>query len=112
MIIMSASCVDGMGGSFFEKLICMGSAEEIDEYLSKIPPEETISEQWCVQVYVRVLKKHKVILVTTYLDRETVERANMIHASSMDEALEKAYALKGRDAKVVVIPDGISVFVS
>ena len=60
----------------------------------------------------RVLKKHKVILVTTYLDRETVERANMIHASSMDEALEKAYALKGRDAKVVVIPDGISVFVS
>lgn len=112
VIIMSASCVDGMGGSLFEKLICMGSAEEIDEHLSKIPPKETISEQWCVQVYVRILKKHKVILVTTYLDRETVERANMIHASTMDEALEKAYELKGRDAKVVVIPDGISVFVS
>lgn len=112
VIIMSASCVDGMGGNLFEKLICMGSAEEIDEYLSKIPPKETISEQWCVQVYVRALKKHKVILVTTCLDRETVEKANMIHASTMDEALEKACWIKGADAKVVVIPDGISVFVS
>lgn len=109
VIIMSASCSDGMGGSFFEKLIVRGSVEEIDNYLSKIPPKETISEQWCAQIYARILKKHKVILVTTYLGRETVEKANMIHASSLDEALEKAYQLKGRNAKVVVIPDGVSV---
>lgn len=109
VIIMSASCSDGMGGSFFEKLIVKGTAEEIDDYLSKIPPKETISEQWCVQIYARILKKHKVILATTYLDRETVEKANMIHASSLDEALEKAYEIKGKDAEVVVIPDGVSV---
>ena len=109
VIIMSASCVDGMGGSFFEKLIVRGTVQEIDDYLSKIPPKETISEQWCAQIYARILKKHKVILVTTYLDRETVEKANMIHASSLDEALETAYRLKGRDAEVVVIPDGVSV---
>ena len=72
VIIMSASCVDGMGGSFFEKLIVRGTVQEIDDYLSKIPPKETISEQWCAQIYARILKKHKVILVTTYLDRETV----------------------------------------
>lgn len=109
VIIMSASCVDGMGGSFFEKLIVRGTVQEIDDYLSKIPPKETISEQWCAQIYARILKKHKVILVTTYLDRETVEKANMIHASSLDEALETAYEIKGRDAQVVVIPDGVSV---
>ena len=109
VIIMSASCVDGMGGSFFEKLIVRGTVQEIDDYLSKIPPKETISEQWCAQIYARILKKHKVILVTTYLDRETVEKANMIHASSLDEALETAYRIKGRDAGVVVIPDGVSV---
>lgn len=109
VIIMSASCVDGMGGSFFEKLIVRGTVQEIDDYLSKIPPKETISEQWCAQIYARILKKHPVILVTTYLDRETVEKANMIHASSLDEALETAYRLKGPDAKVVVIPDGVSV---
>ncbi|MCD8250196.1 MAG: nickel-dependent lactate racemase [Lachnospiraceae bacterium] len=109
VIIMSASCVEGMGGKFFEKLIVMGTVDEIDEYLSKIPPKETISEQWCAQIYARILKKHKVILVTTYLDRETVEKANMLHASTVDEALEMAYQLKGADASVVVIPDGVSV---
>ncbi|MDC7286575.1 nickel-dependent lactate racemase [Blautia schinkii] len=109
VIIMAASCVDGMGGEFFEKLIVMGTVEEIDDYLSSIPPKETISEQWCAQIYARILKKHKVILVTTYLDRKAVERANMIHASSLDEALEIAYSLKGKDAEVVVIPDGVSV---
>ena len=109
IIIMSASCVDGMGGTFFEKLIVRGTVDEIDSYLSQIPPKETISEQWCAQIYSRILKKHRVILVTTYLDRETVERANMLHASSLDEALEMAYAIKGRDAGVVVIPDGVSV---
>ena len=109
VIIMCCSCVDGMGGTNFERLIQMGTPEEIDEYLSKIPPKETISEQWCPQIYARILKKHKVILVTTFLDPEEVRRCNMIPASTPDEALEIAYGLKGKDARVVVIPDGVSV---
>ena len=106
---MCCSCADGMGGTHFEKLIQLGTVEEIDSFLSKIPPKETIPEQWCPQIYARILKKHKVILVTTYLDHDAVRRANMIPASSPDEALEIAYGIKGRDAKVVVIPDGVSV---
>ncbi|WP_418710250.1 nickel-dependent lactate racemase [Allofournierella sp.] len=109
VIIMCCSCCEGMGGTNFERLITLGSVDEIDAYLSKIPPKETISEQWCPQIYSRILKKHKVILVTTYLDHELVRRANMIPASSPDEALEIAYGIKGRDASVVVIPDGVSV---
>lgn len=109
VIIMCASCFDGMGGTHFEKLIVRGNVDEIDAYLSKIPPKETIPEQWCAQIYSRILKKHKVILVTTYLDHEQVRRANMIPASSPDEALELAYKLMGRDARVVVIPDGVAV---
>lgn len=109
VIIMCASCFDGMGGTNFEKLIVRGTVDEIDEYLSKIPPKETIAEQWCAQIYSRILKKHKVILVTTYLDHELVRKANLIPASSPDEALEMAYGMMGKDAKVVVIPDGVSV---
>ena len=109
VIIMCCSCADGMGGTHFAKLIKMGTVDEIDGYLSKIPPKETIPEQWCPQIYARILKKHPVILVTTYLDHEEVRKANMILASSPDEALEIAYQMKGRDAKVVVIPDGVSV---
>lgn len=109
VIIMCCSCVDGMGGTNFEKLITMGTPEEIEAYLSKIPPDQTIPEQWCPQIYARILEKHKVILVTTYLDHELVRKANMIPASSPDEALALAYELKGKDARVVVIPDGVAV---
>lgn len=109
VIIMCASCYDGMGGTHFEKLIVRGTVDEIDAYLSKIPPKETIAEQWCAQIYSRILKKYRVILVTTYLDHELVRKANMIPASSPDEALEMAYEMMGKDARVVVIPDGVAV---
>lgn len=109
VIVMCCSCADGMGGTNFERLITMGSPGEIEAYLSKIPPKETIPEQWCPQVYARILKKHKIILVTTYLDHGLVRKANMIPASTPDEGLKLAYAIKGQEARVVVIPDGVAV---
>ena len=109
VIIMCASCCDGMGGTHFEKLIVRGTVDEIDAYLSKIPPKETIPEMWCAQIFSRILKKHRIILVTNYLDHVMVRKANMIPASSPDEALEMAYGMMGRDAEVVVIPDGVAV---
>ncbi len=109
VIIICASCVDGMGGTYFTELMTSGTPEEIDEKLSKIPPKETIPEQWNVQIYNRSLKKHPVIVVTTYLDHDLIRKANMQAASDVNEALEKAYEIKGRDAKVVIIPDGVSV---
>ena len=109
VIIMCASCFDGMGGTHFEKLIVKGTVDEIDEFLSKIPPKETIAEQWCAQIYSRILKRYRIILVTTYLDHELVRKANMIPASSPDEALAMAYEMMGKDARVVVIPDGVAV---
>ena len=109
VIIMCCSCCDGMGGVHFGQLIQRGTPDEIDRYLSSIPPEKTIPEQWCTQVCVRVLRKHPVILVTTFLSHDEVRKANMIPASTPDEALEIAYRLKGKQASVVVIPDGVSV---
>lgn len=109
VIIMCCSCCDGMGGAHFGQLIQRGTPDEIDRYLSSIPPEKTIQEQWCTQVCVRVLRKHPVILVTTFLSHDEVRKANMIPASTPDEALEIAYRLKGEQASVVVIPDGVSV---
>ena len=109
VIIMCCSCCDGMGGAHFGQLIQRGTPDEIDRYLSSIPPEKTIPEQWCTQVCVRVLRKHPVILVTTFLNHDEVRKANMIPASTPGEALEIAYRLKGEQASVVVIPDGVSV---
>lgn len=108
VIIMCCSCLDGMGGSHFAELIQMGTPEEIDAYLSTIPSKQTIVEQWCPQIYARILRKHRMILVSE-LEDETVRRCNMIPARTPDEALALARQIKGEDARVVVIPDGVSV---
>ena len=105
---MCCACRDGMGGENFERLITMGTPEEIDGYLSKIPPKQSISEQWCAQIYARILRRNQVILVSQ-LDPQLVRQANLIPAATPDEALELAYKQVGRNAKVVVIPDGVSV---
>ncbi len=108
VIIMCCSCLEGMGGSHFAELIQMGTPEEIDAYLSTIPAKETIPEQWCPQIYARILHKHPMILVSN-LDPATVRRCNMIPAASPDEALALARDIKGASARVVVIPDGVGV---
>ena len=108
VIIMCCGCADGMGGSHFAELIQMGTPEEIDAYLSRIAPKATIPEQWCPQIYARILHKHPMVLVSG-LDDETVRRCNMIPAHTPDEALAISRELRGSDARVVVIPDGVSV---
>ena len=112
VIIMVCACREGIGGSHFEELIMGGNPQEIDRKLSAVPPRETIPEQWCAQIYARILQRHPVILVTTYLDPEVVRRANMIPASTPDEALAMAFEMRGEDARVVVIPDGVSVMIT
>ena len=108
VIILVASCCDGIGGVHFEKLMRIGNENEIDDFLSKIPPKESIPEQWCAQIFARILKKHKLILVSD-LDAELVTQLNMIPANSPDEALDKARQIVGGNAEVVVIPDGVAV---
>lgn len=109
VIIMCCSCADDMGGTHFERLITLGTPDEIEAYLANIPPAETIPEQWFPQIYARILKKCRVILVSTFLDHDLIRKADMIPASTPDEALAMAYEMKGSDARVVVIPDGVAV---
>jgi nickel-dependent lactate racemase len=44
-----------------------------------------------------------------YLDLELDEKMNFIYASSLKDAFEKAYEIKGPKAKITVIPDGVAV---
>jgi len=109
VIILVVSCKDGIGGTHFEKLMLSGTPEEIYDYLKQVPSKETIPEQWCAQIFSQMMLKHKIILVTDYLEPELIKRLNMIPATSTKEALDIAYSIKGEDASVVVIPDGVAV---
>lgn len=111
VIIMFASCRDGIGGEHFEQVMRWGTPREMERRMAAIPPRETVPEMWCAQVYARVLKNHPVILVSDYPDDENIRAMNLIPAKSGQEALEKAFQIKGNDASVVVIPDGVCTLI-
>lgn len=111
VLILGASLCDGVGGTNFEKLMRLGSPQVIKEAIEAIPPKESIPEQWCAQIYARLLLQHPIIIVTQHMDLQELESMGFLAASSFDQALEMAFKLKGPDASVTVIPDGVSVIV-
>lgn len=111
VIILAVECSDGMGGENFGELMLSGPPHEVLERILAIPPTQTISEQWCVQRFADALCKHPIILVTEGLEKEVVEKMNFISADSIGDALYKARFLKGQDAGITVIPDGVGVIV-
>ncbi|AJD32000.1 nickel-dependent lactate racemase [Clostridium sporogenes] len=112
VIIMVAACNDGHGGqSFYDNLANSKSPRELLDRIAKIPRGETVPDQWEFQILARMLDKFTVILVTDMCDPNMIKAMHMEHAYNFEEALNRAYKLKGKDAKVAVIPDGVSVIV-
>lgn len=118
IIVAAAEAVDGHGGEGFYETFKDARLPD-----GTVDPEsamraimargrgETRPDQWQSQILIRILLKHKVVVVTS-APREMVEHLGMIHASSMEEALATADRLTGnKNASVTVIPDGVSVIV-
>ena len=112
VIIMVSKCADGHGGKFFHETFRdeKDLNRMMETFLSR-KPEETIIDQWQSQIFARLLLKATVIFVSSCED-QLVEDLHMVPAHSMEEALEKAKTLVGKeDYTVTVIPDGVSVIV-
>ena len=112
LIIMVASCCDGLGGVHFEEMLLARSFAENYEIIMNTPDKDTIEEQWCVQILAEIIRDHIVVLVTDFLDHNIIKKIGMIPATTVNEALDIAYSIKGKDASVVVIPDGVAVMIS
>jgi len=112
VIIMVSACNDGHGGqSFYDNLAQAKTPGELLDRIAKVPRNETVPDQWEFQILARMLDKYTVIMVTDMCDPQMIKNMHMEHASSFDEALKRAYEIKGNDAKAVVIPDVVSVIV-
>lgn len=112
VIIMVAACNDGHGGqSFYDNLKNAKNPRDILDRLAKVPAKDTAPDQWEFQILARILDKFKVILVTDMCDPKMVENCHMIYASNIEDALKKAFEIKGDNAKITIIPDGVSVIV-
>ncbi len=113
VIIMVAACADGHGGEgFYRTFAEAADARLVYSEILKRKWWETTPDQWEAQILARIMAKHTVFLVTDMCDPEVVKRMHLRHAATFAEALEGAFALKGREADVVVIPDGVSVIVA
>ena len=111
-IVICAECADGTGGEGFHAALrdCTDAASLMDEILA-VPQNETAPDQWEVQIQARILMHHPVIYVTRPEMRATVEEMKMAWAPTLADALDQARALAGADAKITVVPNGISVIV-
>ena len=111
VIIMIASASDGHGGqSFYDTFSSNKTLQELyDEFMSR-DAAHTIADQWESQILTRILLHHTVIYISD-TDEELIKNFRMIPAHSIEEALEKAREIKGEDASITAIPDGVSVMV-
>ena len=87
------------------------SPQKLLEEFSRIPRDKTKPDQWEAQILCRILSKHKVIMVTDMCDKQLILGMHMEHTKIFDEALSRAFEIKGENATVSLIPDGVSVIV-
>lgn len=112
VIIMVAACNDGHGGqSFFDNLANAHCPGKVLAQTLKVPRHATLPDQWEFQILARVLEHCEVILVSDMCPPEMIKAMHMKHAFTLDEAVAKALKIKGQNAGIAVIPDGVSVIV-
>ncbi len=112
VIIMLSKCNDGTGGmDFYEQMKEEEDIGKIEQKFMARGRNETLTDQWMTQILVRILKHCSVVYVSDAPD-EMIRDYHMIPAHSLDEAIQKAREILGRDdASVTAIPDGVSVMV-
>ncbi|KAK8876481.1 hypothetical protein M9Y10_006695 [Tritrichomonas musculus] len=112
IIIMLCSCVDGTGGDYFYH--SLADAPDIETAYQKFlstPQEKTMPDQWCAQVLARVIRKHKTIFVADPEQKQMIENLKMTYAPDLQTAYKMAREIKGENASLTCIPNGISVVI-
>jgi nickel-dependent lactate racemase len=109
---MVAGSRDGHGGEgFYHNLADVADPKDFLDQAINTPRLKTIPDQWTAQIFARILVHHHVIFVSDLVDPKLITDMHMELATSLDDALASAYKREGKDAKVVVIPDGLGVIV-
>ncbi len=112
VLIMLAECADGTGGEgFYHALADCGSPAELYDAIMATPQDKTLPDQWESQILARILRRHRVIMVTRPELEPTVRAMKMEYAASPVEAMNMANSMKPGIPSITVVPNGISVIV-
>lgn len=113
VIIMVAACEDGHGGEAFYRWFKEAKTpQEVSNKIAGIAQDKTLPDQWEAQILARVLTKATVILVTNRCDPEIVCGMHLQQAPDIKTATKMADAIVGKEADIIVIPDGVQVIVT
>ncbi|MBQ2928506.1 MAG: nickel-dependent lactate racemase [Oscillospiraceae bacterium] len=112
VLIMCAELADGTGGEgFYRSLRDCESPEAHFAQCAATPQDQTIPDQWESQILARILMKHRIIFVSRPEMEATLREMKLDYAPDLPTALTMARAEKGENAKITIIPNGISVMV-
>jgi nickel-dependent lactate racemase len=110
---MVSACEDGHGGEAFYRWFTEAKTpREVTDKISCIAQKDTLPDQWEAQILARVLNKCSVILVSNFCNPEIVRAMHLLQAPDLETALAMARERAGKNADIIVIPDGVSVIVS
>ena len=112
VIIMCAECADGIGGEAFYQALrgCENVSALLDE-IRQTPMEKTVPDQWQYQILARIMEKHRIIFVTEQKLRSEITDMKFEYADTLEHAFARAKEIKGKDAAVTVIPNGVSIVI-
>ena len=109
-IIMAAECSEGIGHHTFEDMILeSGTPENFLKQISQ--PGYFMVDQWQVQVLARILSRARISLYSENLDNDQIRRMWLNPVNSVEEGIEQALERLGRDASILVLPDGPETWV-
>ncbi|MDD5081857.1 MAG: nickel-dependent lactate racemase [Dehalococcoidales bacterium] len=107
IIIIASSCRTGIGPEAFRELHTSFSSPK--EILQKIKRDGPMGVQWQNQILGRTQLRNDIYLVSDLADN--VVKTMMIDpVRTIEEGIERAFKVLGKDAEIAVIPEGPLVF--
>jgi lactate racemase len=104
-IILAAQVSEGIGSAEFQRLLA--ELTDNDAFMSKITqPGFFTIDQWMAQHLCQVLRKADVVVVSAALDLGAFPRLPIARAASVEAALERALQRHGKQARVLMLPEG------
>ena len=103
VLILVAECSEGHGSQLYiDWLKKHKTSEEVEKSLRK----NFLIGAHKAYYHLKAVENHTVILVSSMSKSEVENIFRFKHASTPDEALQKAFSLAGKNARILVVPQG------
>jgi nickel-dependent lactate racemase len=109
VVVIASKCGEGIGSPEFTRLIL--ETQNIEDFERDIrKPGVYTLDQWQLQKFASVLRKHEVWLYSDGIPKDTQEKLFVTPLAGIGDAISRINARFGEDARIAVIPEGPYVY--